>query len=81
MNRKDPKGLLLHTNINDTEELQQRTKYLHKQFEAPSKRINGLRTGIWYTIIYIRKRHRILLTRNNYLHKGNFWGTLQRKAV
>ena len=71
MNRKDPKGLLLHTKINDIEELQQRTKYLHKQFEAPSKRINGLRTGTWYIIIYIQKRHRIVLIRNNYLHKGN----------
>ena len=30
-------GIVIAHKINDTEYLQQRTKYLHKQFEAPSK--------------------------------------------
>ena len=57
----------------------QRTKYLHKQFEAPSKRISGRRTVKWYRIIYTDTTQNIY-NKEQSIYRKAIRGTIKRTS-
>ena len=71
MNRKDPKGLLLHTKLNDTEYLQQRTNYLHiSNSRHHQKNKRSKNRNMVHNYIY-KNDTEYLQQRTNYLHRSN----------